>query len=121
MLGVNSMIVMKQTGMQYHRHMQKLHTQYGDFVRTGPREISVIRASAINLIYGPTSTCEKATWYDQNSGNPDKVGIENIRKKEKHRIRRRAWDKGLGFRGTLTRIKNCLDRVLITWYSAQPL
>jgi hypothetical protein len=106
-LGVDSMIVMKKTGMRYHRHLQELHAQYGDFVRTGPREISIIRPSAINLIYGPTSTCEKATWYDQNSGNADKVGIENVRSKEKHRIRRRAWDKGLGFRGTLTHCTCC--------------
>lgn len=93
------MVMTKQSNQQYHRHMQKLHAQYGDFVRTGPRELSIVRASAIDLIYGPKSRCEKATWYDQNSGNPDKVGIENIRSKKKHAIRRRVWDKGLGFRG----------------------
>ena len=98
---VESMVIMKQTNMRYHRHMQELHACYGDFVRTGPREVSVIRASAIDLIYGPKSTCEKATWYDQNSGNADRVGIENVRSKEKHRIRRRVWDNGLGFRGIL--------------------
>nr|WHS04497.1 cytochrome P450 monooxygenase [Phaeosphaeriaceae sp. CF-150626] len=92
------MVIMKRTNMRYHRHMQELHVQYGDFVRTGPRELSIIRASAIDLIYGPKSTCEKATWYDQNSGNADMVGIENVRSKKKHGIRRRAWDKGLGFR-----------------------
>ncbi|PKX93957.1 uncharacterized protein P174DRAFT_420526 [Aspergillus novofumigatus IBT 16806] len=88
--------------LQYHLHVQKLHSKYGDFVRTGPREVTVLRASAVELIYGSSSKCTKGTWYDQNSGNPDKVGIENVRDKEKHRVRRKAWDKGLGFRALKT-------------------
>lgn len=94
------MIVEYQTDQRYHRHVQGLHGKYGDFVRTGPRELSIVRASAVDLIYGPKSVCEKATWYDQNSGDPDMVGIENVRSKKKHGTRRRVWDKGLGFRGT---------------------
>ncbi|UNI22115.1 hypothetical protein JDV02_008035 [Purpureocillium takamizusanense] len=89
-----------RTNMQHHLFIRKLHGQYGDFVRTGPRELSIRRASAINLIYGPSSTCGKATWYDQNSDNPDHVSVENIRDLGKHRTRRKAWDNGLGFRGT---------------------
>lgn len=85
--------------MQYHLYVQKLHSRYGDFVRTGPRELTVLRASAVELVYGPSSKCTKGTWYDQNSGNPDKVGIENVRDKERHRVRRKAWDQGLGSRG----------------------
>ncbi|KAF7596508.1 hypothetical protein BBP40_001380 [Aspergillus hancockii] len=92
------LLSMTGTNMQYHLHVQKLHSRYGDFVRTGPRELTILRASAVELIYGPSSKCTKGTWYDQNSGDPDKVGIENVRDKEKHRIRRKAWDKGLGFR-----------------------
>ncbi|KAF2134736.1 cytochrome P450 [Dothidotthia symphoricarpi CBS 119687] len=118
------MIIIKRTNMRYHRHVQKLHACYGDFVRTGPREISVIRASAINLVYGPMSTCEKATWYDQNSGDADKVGIENIRSKEKHRLRRRAWDKGLGFRALSvyeSRVKAKVDLLLARIGTMEPL
>ena len=92
------------TNMRYHRKTQELHAQYGDFVRTGPRELSITRASAVDLIYGSSSVCEKATWYDQNSSDPDKVGIENVRGKQKHGLRRRAWDKGLGFRGNNTTV-----------------
>ncbi|KAJ5895288.1 cytochrome P450 [Penicillium taxi] len=89
---------MISTDMKYHLHVQKLHSHYGDFVRTGPRELTVLRASAVDLIYGPSSKCTKGTWYNQNSGDADKCGIENVRDKEKHRIRRKAWDMGLGFR-----------------------
>lgn len=92
---------MAGTGMKYHLHVQKLQAQYGDFVRTGPRELTITRASAVDLIYGPASKCTKGTWYDQNSADPDKVGIENIRDKAKHRTRRKPWDKGLGYRGTV--------------------
>lgn len=94
---------MSGTHMKYHLHLQKLNSRYGDFVRTGPRELTIMRASAVDLIYGPNSRCTKGTWYDQNSGNTDRVGIENIRDKAKHGIRRRVWDRALGFRGTVKR------------------
>lgn len=100
------MSVMTGTKNQYHLHLPRLQEKYGDFVRTGPREVTVIRASAVNLIYGRSSKCIKATWYDQNSGNPDKVGIENIRDKDKHGLRRRAWDRGLGLKGELSAYKD---------------
>lgn len=90
---------MTGTKLKYQLHVQKLHARCGDFVRTGPRELTIFRASAIKLIYGSSSRCTKGAWYDQNSGDPDKVGIENLRDAAKHRLRRKAWDKGLGLRG----------------------
>lgn len=39
---------------QFHLEVDKLHRQYGDFVRIGPRHISINRASAIPLVYGMT-------------------------------------------------------------------
>ncbi|KAK8067295.1 hypothetical protein PG997_014042 [Apiospora hydei] len=110
--------------MQYHLHIPKLQEEYGDFIRTGPREITVIRASAVDLIYGPSSKCTKATWYDQNSGDPNKVGIENVRDKEKHRIRRRAWDRGMGLRALSTyesRIKNKVDSLMLRFGAGEPV
>ncbi|RAK70946.1 uncharacterized protein BO72DRAFT_502389 [Aspergillus fijiensis CBS 313.89] len=89
---------MTGTKLKYQLHVQKLHARCGDFVRTGPRELTIFRASAIELIYGSSSRCTKGAWYDQNSGDPDKVGIENLRDAAKHRLRRKAWDKGLGLR-----------------------
>lgn len=55
---------MTGTKKRYHLHIPKLQEKYGDFIRTGPREVTVIRALAINLIYGPSSKYIKATWYD---------------------------------------------------------
>ncbi|KAK8047912.1 hypothetical protein PG996_015976 [Apiospora saccharicola] len=115
---------MAGTNNQYHLHIPKLQKKYGDFIRTGPREVTVLRASAVNLIYGPSSKCIKATWYDQNSGNPDKVGIENVRDKDKHGIRRRAWDKGLGLKSLRmyeSRIKDKVDDFMLRLGTDGPL
>ncbi|KAL2278404.1 hypothetical protein FJTKL_14499 [Diaporthe vaccinii] len=48
---------------QYYKELEKMQAKYGDFVRTGPREITVTRASAVNAIYGPASKLLKSTWY----------------------------------------------------------
>ncbi|ROV98453.1 hypothetical protein VPNG_08525 [Cytospora leucostoma] len=117
-------LYMAGTNMQYHLHVQKLHSRYGDFVRTGPRELTITRASAVDLIYGPNSKCTKATWYDQNSADPDKVGIENVRDKAKHGTRRKPWDKGLGFRALPTyegRVKDKVDQLITRFGSGKPV
>ncbi|KAG6366127.1 hypothetical protein INS49_000303 [Diaporthe citri] len=49
---------------QYHKELEKMQAKYGDFVRTGPREITVTRASAVNAIYGPASKLLKSTCFD---------------------------------------------------------
>ncbi|KUI63677.1 Tryprostatin B 6-hydroxylase [Cytospora mali] len=50
--------------IQYYKELDKFHSTYGDFVRTGPREITIFRASAVSTIYGPTSKCVKSTCFD---------------------------------------------------------
>lgn len=37
---------------QFHLEVDALHRQYGDFVRVGPRHVSINRASAIPAVYG---------------------------------------------------------------------
>ncbi|KAK8860003.1 cytochrome P450 [Apiospora arundinis] len=46
-------------GLQMHMATQKMHEKYGDFVRTGPRHISILRPAAIPAIYGPTTNAGK--------------------------------------------------------------
>lgn len=111
--------ISKRSGFKYHLELEKLHVEFGDFVRTGsplsyasflettseltlsigPREISVNRASAVRIIHGPQSKCSKGPWYSQLSDNPNKINLLALRSHEIHRGRRRAWDKGLGTRG----------------------
>ncbi|KAF1944269.1 cytochrome P450 [Clathrospora elynae] len=83
---------------QFYQEMAKLHDQYGDYLRMGPREISILDPAAIPLIYGPESTCRKGTLYSINSLDSDKVSIIGIREPSKYRPRRRAWDRGLSIK-----------------------
>ncbi|CAJ2505021.1 Uu.00g124150.m01.CDS01 [Anthostomella pinea] len=44
--------------------LHEMHAKYGDFVRTGPSEITVFRPEVFMAIDGPRSKCVKADWYD---------------------------------------------------------
>ncbi|KAH8203627.1 hypothetical protein TruAng_002157 [Truncatella angustata] len=48
--------------VQYHKDVSQMHDRYGDFIRTGPRELCIVRSSAVPLVYGPNTKCRKATW-----------------------------------------------------------
>lgn len=85
--------------VQWNEKVRELHSVYGDFVRIGPREISINRPSAIQALYGPPSVLKKAPWYAQLSNDPDKCSVNATRDVEDHRRRRRAWDRGLGSKG----------------------
>jgi hypothetical protein len=86
---------------QYYKELASMHNQYGDIVRTGPREISVLRKSAVPLLYGPKSECLKSTWYGQTGNDPKKTSIHMTRDVNLHRLRRRAWDKCFSIKGTV--------------------
>lgn len=84
----------------YYRELAEMHEQYGDFIRTGPRELAVVRRSAVPLLYGPNSKCLKSTWYMQVSSDHRKCSIHMTRDFNDHRIRKKAWDKGFSVKGT---------------------
>ncbi|KAL1968539.1 hypothetical protein VTN77DRAFT_1749 [Rasamsonia byssochlamydoides] len=114
-------IWLSSKSIQYHFELQKLHEKYGDFVRTGTREISIIRPAAVYAIYGPQSECRKATWYSQVSDDPNKSSVHLFRDPEQHRRRRRAWDRGFGMKALKTyepRIQSKID-VLIKQLKSQ--
>lgn len=101
--------------VQYYKEIAKLHKQYGDFVRTGPREVSVLRSSAVQLIYGPNSRCRKSTWYGQTGNDPAKCSIHMTRDSNSHRLRKRAWDRGFSIKALATyqpRIKAKADKLV---------
>jgi hypothetical protein len=85
--------------VQYSFEVRKLHEEYGDFVRTGPRELSILRASAITSLYGPQTLCRKSTWYSQVSEDVAKCSLNSSRDFEDHKRRRRAWDQGFSVKG----------------------
>jgi hypothetical protein len=112
--------------VKYYREVATMRETYGDFIRTGnctllspflhsnhhntkciyncigPREICIVRKSAVSLIYGPQSPCLKTTWYAQVSPNHKKCSIHMTRDFDDHRKRRKAWDRGFSIKGMST-------------------
>ncbi|EOA83112.1 uncharacterized protein SETTUDRAFT_21815 [Exserohilum turcica Et28A] len=84
--------------VKYYKELEKMHEQYGDFVRTGPREISIRQKSAVPVLYGPNSECLKSTWYGQTGNDQQKCSIHMTRDYNGHRLRRRAWDRGFSIK-----------------------
>ncbi|KAB8269091.1 benzoate 4-monooxygenase cytochrome P450 [Aspergillus minisclerotigenes] len=74
-----------------HLVLEDLHVRYGDFVRTGPSEITVYHPDVFMAIDGPQSNCIKAEWYDLLY---PKLALVNARDKNTHAARRRQWNRG---------------------------
>lgn len=47
-----------------HFYLDDLFRRYGDFVRTGPSEITVFHPDVFAATDGPETECSKAEWYD---------------------------------------------------------
>ncbi|EOD51628.1 putative benzoate 4-monooxygenase cytochrome protein [Neofusicoccum parvum UCRNP2] len=77
---------------QFHIEVDKLHRQYGDFVRIGPRHISINRASAIPLVYGPPSRCPKAlsSYEDRVKAKTERL-VEQLRDRANEPVNVTAW------------------------------
>ncbi|KAF7539705.1 hypothetical protein G7054_g1956 [Neopestalotiopsis clavispora] len=71
-----------------YRVLERLHHQYGDFVRTGPNEITIFRPEALISLDGPGNKTTKSVWYDFLM--PD-MGVTTIRDKTFHDQRRKIW------------------------------
>lgn len=94
------------------RKVQKLHEEYGDFVRVGSSELSITHPKAVTAIYGPGSKCTKAAFYDMSK---PMVSLQTLRVKALHDQRRRVWspafsDKAL--RGYEERMKKYQNKLI---------
>jgi len=76
--------------LQQYVEVHQLHSKYGDFVRVGPTELSIIHPEAAAAIHSTSSPCSKGPWY---AGIPRK-SIQSTRDKAHHQRRRRVWDQG---------------------------
>ena len=94
--------------------LEKLHMQYGDFVRTGkpdcmkhdmgvlkviagPNEVTIFRPDALKPIHGYGSKCTKSAWYDNLKPY---TAMNTTRIKSEHDRRRRVYDQGLSIKGS---------------------
>ncbi|OJD40248.1 cytochrome p450 [Diplodia corticola] len=77
--------------VQWHRELERMHEEYGDVVRTGPRELSIARAEALI----PIAACRKSTLYALSDWNDDRLGLIETRSLTDHRLRRKPWELAL--------------------------
>ena len=66
----------------------ELHSKYGDFLRIGSNDLSIVHPEAVRAIYGPGSPCRKADWYDLTY---PMVSLQTLRSRVEHDKRRRIW------------------------------
>ncbi|EKG18424.1 Cytochrome P450 [Macrophomina phaseolina MS6] len=79
---------------KYNLLLEDLHKKYGDVVRTGPRELSVARASALPQV----TSCRKTIFYAHTDWKQARLGMLETRDLEDHRKRRRPWEMALGMK-----------------------
>ncbi|KAL2065841.1 hypothetical protein VTL71DRAFT_3511 [Oculimacula yallundae] len=78
-----------------YKRLDRWHATYGDYVRIGPSELSIVDPEAVDAIMGAKSSCTKSAWYDM--GNP-LVSLHQCRDRATHDKRRRVWDKGFSMK-----------------------
>lgn len=80
-----------------YKRLDKWHAAYGDYVRIGPNELSIVDPDAVEAVMGARSTCTKSAWYDM--GDP-LVSLHQCRDRATHDKRRRVWDRGFSMKGS---------------------
>ncbi|KAH9209756.1 putative benzoate 4-monooxygenase cytochrome P450 [Leptodontidium sp. 2 PMI_412] len=117
---LHSLTLTAKSGLKWHQILQSLHSQYGDYVRTGPRELSIADPTAMHYILGYGAKPGKGPVYDSMEES-----VNTTRDREFHTQRRKVWDSSMkmlvstytpqieGFTSTLlTRIRSSLNTPL---------
>lgn len=81
------------------RQVDSLHKRYGDYVRTGARELSILNPAAIPLVYGAKAQCRRATWYHYAPEAEEDRQVLLITDPALHSWRRRILDRGFSSKG----------------------
>ncbi|KAF3043534.1 hypothetical protein E8E11_001967 [Didymella keratinophila] len=76
--------------------LRSIHSEYGDFVRIRPRELSICHPDAINDIHGPRSRTLKGEFYEQIH---PAHSLQFTRDPLQHKHQRRYWDKAFQTKG----------------------
>ncbi|CRG89071.1 Cytochrome P450 3A13 [Talaromyces islandicus] len=89
--GITAFYASYLSAKKFHKfkEIENLHQQYGDYVRVGPRELSIADPRAVLSIYGSPSKTTKGPFYD---GAQPYVSVHSDRDKKRHARRRRTWD-----------------------------
>ncbi|ORY67582.1 cytochrome P450 [Pseudomassariella vexata] len=77
--------------LKNHLVLDRLHEIYGDFVRTGPAEITVFHPDVFQAMDGPRKECIKGEWYDLLHPS---ISLVTERCKTTHAARRKECKRG---------------------------
>ncbi|KAH8194127.1 hypothetical protein TruAng_011709 [Truncatella angustata] len=87
--------VRKSSGeFKFHQRLSDVHSQYGDFVRIGPRLVSITRAEALPQLMA----LGKGVWWSHTGSDHTKQSFSLSRVPEDHKQRRRPWELGFSER-----------------------
>jgi cytochrome P450 family 628 len=98
--------------LHLYEETERLHKKYGDYVRLGPRELSITDPKASAIIHAPASPCTKGPWYDVLL---PLVSLHMCRSRPEHARRRKAWDRGFtskALKGYEPRVANYTDQLV---------
>ncbi|KAI0169851.1 cytochrome P450 [Hypoxylon sp. FL1284] len=74
---------------QNHLLLDDIHRKYGNFVRTGPQELTVFHPDVLDAISRHGTSCVKAPVYDMLH---PMISLNSIRSKAEYGPRRKRWD-----------------------------
>ncbi|KAI1505653.1 cytochrome P450 [Biscogniauxia marginata] len=74
--------------------LDELYHKYGNIVRTGPQELTIVDPNVWRAIGGPGTSCIKSPWYDLMHPY---MSLTSFRKKDGYAQRRKRWDEAFGF------------------------
>ncbi|KAI0012738.1 cytochrome P450 [Xylariaceae sp. FL0662B] len=77
--------------------LDRIHRRYGNIVRTGPQELTIVDPGVWQLISGPGTSCIKGPWYDMLFPY---ISLNSIRTKDSYAPRRKRWDEALSLSAT---------------------
>ncbi|KAI0838421.1 cytochrome P450 [Hypoxylon sp. FL0890] len=88
--------------------LEDLRQRYGDFVRTGPAEVTIFHPEVHAVLDSPRSECIKSEWYDLL--HPF-LSLVSARNKDVHAARRREWVRGFTSKALLQHEEKVLKHV----------
>jgi hypothetical protein len=112
--GITAFYASYLSAKKFHKfkEIEILHQQYGDYVRVGPRELSIADPRAVLSIYGPLSKTTKGPFYD---GVQPYISLHSDRDQKRHARRRRTWDHAFSTNGNFPHLirQDCVNQVII--------
>ncbi|KAK5694597.1 hypothetical protein LTR97_009187 [Elasticomyces elasticus] len=107
----SSFLTFRMGNLDAYLQLQALHRRYGNVVRIGSGDLSIIDPEGMEVTYGVHATATKAAFYD---GDKPLTSMQTARSKELHDKRRKIWAPAFSDRAVRayeTTIHNLNDKI----------